>query len=275
MTSPARLARVFLDRRTPARTRLGLLTAGARRRLRPRPAYALRYGSGNVLLSHDDYAIDRKTLEFVVTDRSYATDYADAFVLDIGAHKGYFGAYALAHGARTVMSFEPETANIELLERSAASFRDEGADWQVRPTAVGAESGEAELHVMAGSWGHALHPPDTFAEYEVGVQRVPVAALSDILAESGTPAGERSPHLIVKLNIEGEECETVLGTPPAAWAGVSELLVETHPWATCDAEDLAAHLAPAGLTRAESAHPRVLRLHRAGPARSGPRIAPS
>lgn len=274
MTSPARIARVFLDRRTPGRTRLGLLAADALRRLRPRPVYAVRYGRASVLLSHDDYAIDRKTLEFVVTDRSYATDYADSVVLDIGGHKGYFGAYALAHGARTVVSFEPETANIELLERSAASFRAEGADWQVRPTAVGAESGEAELHVMAGSWGHALHPPESLAEYEVGLQRVPVAALAGILAEAGTPPGERS-RLIVKLNIEGEECETVLGTSPAAWEVVSELLVETHPWATCDAGDLAAHLAPAGLTRVESAHPRVLRLRRAGPARSGPRTAPS
>lgn len=266
MASAARLARVLLDRRTPVRTRLGLLTAGARHHLRPRPVYAVRYGRASVLLSHADYEIDRKTFKFVVTDDSYATDYTDAVVLDIGAHKGYFGAYALAHGARTVVSFEPETVNIQLLERSAASFRAVGADWQVRPTAVGVASGEAELHVMAGSWGHALHPPDSFAEYKVGVQRVPVEAMANVLAEASARAGN-SP-VVVKLNIEGEECETVLGTPADAWKRVSELLVETHPWATCDADRLAAHVAPAGLIRIASAHRLVLRLRRAGAARS-------
>ena len=50
------------------------------------------------------------------------TDYAGAVVLDLGAHKGYFGAYALARGARLVISFEPETANLELLERGAETL---------------------------------------------------------------------------------------------------------------------------------------------------------
>ena len=266
MASPSRLARVLLDRRTPVRTRLGLLTAGARRHLRPHPVYEVRYGRASVLLSHDDYVTDRKSLELVVSDNSYATDYSDAVVLDIGAHKGYFGAYALAHGARTVISFEPETANIDLLERSAALFRAVGADWQVRPTAVGAASGEAQLHVMAGSWGHAFHPPDSFAQYEVGIQRVSVEAMAKVLADASARAGN-SP-VIVKINIEGEECETVLGTPADAWECVSELLVETHPWATCDADRLAEHLVPSGLIRTPSAHRLVLRLRRAGAARS-------
>jgi FkbM family methyltransferase len=274
MASPARLARVLLDRRTPTRTRLGLLAAETRRHLRPKPAYAVRLGHADVLLSHDDYAIDRKTLEFIVTDRSYVAEWAVALVLDIGAHKGYFGAYALALGARAVISFEPETSNLEFLERTAASFRAHGADWRVERAAVGAERGEAELHVMQGSWGHSLHPPDSFAQYEVAVQRVRIEAMADVLGEATAVSGGRSP-LLVKVNIEGEECATVLGTPPAAWEGVSELLVETHPWGTCDATELAAHLAPAGLTRAESAHPRVLRLRQGGAPRSGPRTAPT
>ena len=59
----------------------------------------------------------------------------------------------------------------------------------MRAAAVAAERGEAELHVMSASWGHALHPPDAFAEYEVGTQRVPVAAVADVLAEASALAG--------------------------------------------------------------------------------------
>ena len=54
----------------------------------------------------------------------------------------------------------------------------------------------------------------------------------------------------------------VLGTATGAWERVSELFVEVHPWATCGAPDLVAHLERAGLTRLPSAKEPVLRLHR-------------
>lgn len=261
MPSPSRFVQVLRDRRVPVRTRLGLLAAAARRRLRPRSVYSLRYGRGKLLLSEDDYAIDWETLKSVLVDEPYPTDYDGAVVLDLGAHKGYYGAYAIERGARTVISFEPETANLELLERSAGSFRARGADWRVRRSAVGAVEGEAELHVMGSSWGHALHPPDSWSEFEVGMQRVPVAAVAVVLAEAAALADVTS-RLVVKVNVEGEECEMVLGTPSAAWLSVSELFVETHPWTSGGSDELAAHLAPAGLTRVESAHERMLQLRR-------------
>jgi FkbM family methyltransferase len=274
MPSPRRFARLLADRRVPIRTRLGLFSAEGHRRLRPRPAYRVPHGQGEVFLSHADFAIDWESLKFVVADHAYATDYRDAVVLDVGAHKGYFGAHALAHGARVVISFEPERANVELLERAASSFRARGKDWRVRPVAVGADEGEAELHVMSASWGHALHPPAAFAEHEVGTQRVPVVAAATILAEAHALAGPRG-RLVVKVNIEGEECATVLKTPTEAWRDVDELFVETHLWATCGAAELAEHLAPAGFTRAESQAEVVLRLRRATSPRSGRRTAPS
>jgi FkbM family methyltransferase len=267
MPSPRRLARQLANRRVPLRTRLGLVGVGARRRLRPANSYAVRYGPGVLHLSHDDLGVDRASLDFVLAEEAYATDYGGAVVLDIGAHKGYFGAYALVHGARTVVSFEPERANLVLLDRAAATFRAAGGDWDVRGVAVGPLAGEAELHVMRASWGHALHPPDSFAEHEVGMQRVPVRALVDVLADA-----ERLAHgarIVAKINIEGEECATVLGTPPEAWEDVSEVFVETHSWAPCGADELAAHLGRAELTRAASEHPAVLRLRRAGAPRPG------
>ena len=96
---PSRVARTLLDRRLPTRTRLDLLIAGARRRLAACELYSVRYGRGAVYLSHADYAIDLATFGFAVREESYATDYRGAVVLDIGAHKGYYAAYA-AHPRR-------------------------------------------------------------------------------------------------------------------------------------------------------------------------------
>lgn len=103
-----------------------------------------------------------------------------------------------------------------------------------------------------------MHPPHAWAEHEVGVERVRVDALSDVLSHAAEHA--RGARTIVKVNIEGEECPTILGTPQSAWADVDELYVETHPWADCGADELARHLEPAGFTPAASSHPSVLRL---------------
>jgi FkbM family methyltransferase len=275
MLSTRRLASVLLRRRVPLGTRLGLLQAEACRKVRPKPAYALRYGPGEIFLSHDDYTIDFESFKFVAAVDGYASDYTAAVVLDLGAHKGYYGAHALAHGARTVVSFEPENANLELLERSAATYRERGADWQVRHSAVGAERGEATLHVMNASWGHTLHPPGSWSDYEVGLQPVPVEAMADILAEAKSLAVGPT-RLVVKVNTEGAECEIVLGTPAEAWIGVSELFVEVHPWATCTAAELAEHLAPAGFRELSREMSPVLRLRaEAGPRSGFRRSAPT
>jgi len=117
-----------------------------------------------VFLSHSDYAIDWESFKWAVADDAYPTDYAGAVVLDLGAHKGYYSAHVVARGARVVVSFEPEAANLALLEQAAATYRKRGADWRIRPSAVGAERGEAMLRVMEGSWAHSLHPPDSWAQ---------------------------------------------------------------------------------------------------------------
>jgi FkbM family methyltransferase len=210
--------------------------------------YGVRYGRGKLPVTHDDYPVDWETLKAVVVDRIYASDYAGAVVVDIGSHKGYFGAYAIEGGARAVVSLEPEAANFDLLTACERSYRRPGVEWQLRQAAVAAEAGEADLHVMDASWGHALQPPREWEEFEVGTERVRLVAMADLLAEAAALAGPDA-ALLVKINAEGSECPMVLGTPPEAWRRVTQALVATHPWAACDADGLAAHLELAGLVR--------------------------
>jgi len=130
MPSPRRFAGVLACRRVPVRTRSGLLAAELRRRLRPSETYRISYGDGILYLSNSDYEIDWETLKNTLVDEPYAADYDDATLVDIGAHKGYFGAYAIAHGAQTVVSYEPASENADLLERSA-SLAVHGGRWTV------------------------------------------------------------------------------------------------------------------------------------------------
>ena len=127
---------------------------------------------------------------------------------------------------------------------------------------------------MEGSWAHSLHPPDTWAEYEVGTQEVHVEAMADILEEL-RPLGSQGSRVVVKVNTEGEECGIVLGTRPEAWSVVSELFVEMHEFAPCTAAGLAAHLELVGFREIPTEMAAVLRLRREEAPRSDRRSAPT
>jgi FkbM family methyltransferase len=224
------------------RTRVGLLSLALRRRFRHAPAYFLRVGRARVPVSHADYGVDWETMRTIIVDGAYKLDYRDAVVIDIGAHKGAFGAYALERGARTVISYEPEEMNYGYLEACAQAVP--GSAWRTQRAAVGATSGTAELHVMSASWGHAL-TPSADSDDEVGVQPVPVVPMADALAEASGLAG--TDRVVVKVNAEGAECDIVLGTPAASWKQADVVLMEVHSWAPCTAAQLVARLAESGL----------------------------
>jgi FkbM family methyltransferase len=63
-------------------------------------------------------------------------------VLAVGAHMGYFGAWALSQGAALVVSCEPERSNLGLLQRSwYANIRRDA--WRLENVALGARAGTA------------------------------------------------------------------------------------------------------------------------------------
>lgn len=250
MSSSRELPRVLVHRGIPVRTRWSLLVTAVRRRFRPASAYFVRLGDAHIPISHDDYGVDWETMRTIVVDRAYDLDYRGAVVVDVGAHKGCFGAYAFEHGARAVISYEPERTNFEFLQQCAAPYRAAGRLWDVHREAVGGTGGSADLHVMGSSWGHAITPSLDAHEDEVGVQRVSVAAIADVLSDASRIAG--TDPLVVKVNAEGAECEIILGSPVSGWGTVVELMVEIHSWAPCTAPELAAHLSGAGLLEAPS-----------------------
>ena len=243
MVRSRELPRALLRSGVPLGTRLGLLQLALRRRFRPAPVYFLRVGPARVPVSQADYGVDWETMRTIVIDAAYEADYRGAVVVDVGAHKGAFGAYALERGARAVISYEPEETNYGYLEACATAVS--GRLWRTHRAAVGSKTGTAELHVMSASWGHALTPSERSETDQVGVQRVPVLAMTDVLAEASGLSGRD--RLVVKVNAEGAECDIVLGTPAASWKQAHVVLMEVHSWASCTSVQLVSHLEGSGL----------------------------
>jgi FkbM family methyltransferase len=158
-------------------------------------------------------------------------------VLDIGGHKGYFGAYALAHGAASVLTFEPAERNYRVLERTAKPLR---ARWSVHKAALGSNTGTGVLLLDKTSWAHSL----VSVERPAGEQRVRIETLEHALSE----LSNRGARTIVKVDAEGSECEIL--ARPGTLENVDLVMVEWHPeTAPCTTDDLARVAASAGLVR--------------------------
>jgi FkbM family methyltransferase len=198
----------------------------------------MHLSDGDIWFAEEGINGDRGTFGEVFVAQCYRSNYRDATVVDIGGHKGYFGAYALLHGAKTILSYEPEEKNFAALERAAESFRAGGHEWRIARVAVGSFEREADLKVSRNSWSHSLFR--VLDREETGrVQKVRVISLSNTLDEAET-LDER---IIVKIDVEGSECEIVLGTPIGSWATVNELFVEIHAFAPCSTNEGAEHVA--------------------------------
>ena len=229
----------------PFLTKLQFIRHGLWRRSRTAGSYKLRFPQGEIALSYADDDTDRNVVWDVYMNRCYGNDFHASTVIDIGAHKGYFGAYALMHGAKRVISYEPELLNFDFLARTAQSFKAHGGEWETRRAAVTGHAGDVELHVDPSSWAHSIviaSPPRTSA---ANTQVVAGTAMIDVVASATESwAGDR---LVTKIDAEGAECEIVLETPLEVWQRVDEVFIEFHEFAACSQSELVDHLERAGL----------------------------
>lgn len=249
----ATVSRTLRRTQLPLRCRLDLLGLALLERTPFGEAFALHLPPGPVFLARATLGIDRRQFDYIFEGRHYEIDYKGAAVLDIGAHKGYFAAYALSRGAAAITSFEPESQNFRFLRESAARARRRGVRWEARKEAIGAAAGDTDLFVSVESWSHSVVVRPDPGPGEGRRERVQVVALEPLLT------AHTSGRLIVKLNVEGAECDIVLGTPATAWRHADVLIVEFHhPWAPCSAASIEAHLAAAGFLHERTlgeAHP--------------------
>lgn len=203
----------------------------------------LELGSGH------DFPVDWKAFVEIFGDAQYAAPYMGAHVLDVGAHKGYFGAYALCCGASVVLSFEPAAKNFEALEQAAGPL---GNRWLVKNAALGARAGTGTLLLDRTSWAHSLLQ----VESPAGEQPVAIVTLADALADL-PPGGSRT---IVKIDAEGSECDIL--SRPESLEQIDVLMVEWHSSASCTAEALARVIESAGLIAVGGASGGIMRFER-------------
>lgn len=86
-----------------------LLRVLSARRDKKKGLYPIRLPVGENFADGENAGVDFQVLAQVFLDEVYGElKFQDRIVIDVGAHKGYFAAYALMSGAKAVLSYEPE-----------------------------------------------------------------------------------------------------------------------------------------------------------------------
>jgi FkbM family methyltransferase len=213
-------------------------------------------GGGRLSLEpsyYPDFAIFRD----IYLRQVYRTDYRGAYVLDLGSHKGYFAVYALMHDAKMVECFEPSSRNFAALRQTVASTAEFQNRVRLHQAAVGARDGLAQLHVYERSWSHSLiERPDA---RQTCVEQVAIREFAGVL-EACPP--EDDARIIVKMDIEGAECDVLLNTALESLTRMDELFLETHTFGPCDRQCLINRMEQIGFTARRMQDPDVFHFQR-------------
>jgi len=195
----------------------------ARKRMSDR-MLQIQLPQGTVFINGLTAVIDLRTFAQVFLDEIYGgLSFRDRVVIDVGAHKGYFAAYALLKGAKATVCYEPEDSNFKALALFSQTIRSDGRVIEIHHEAIGSD-GEMDLYVSADSWAHTTVCRQDFIFSKV------VRVSSRSLATALSNARERfsEDDFILKIDAEGVESAALLRTPPELFSRVGEIIFEFH-----------------------------------------------
>jgi FkbM family methyltransferase len=212
-----------------------------RRKKLPR-AYTIRLSHGKVFIDGQNAIIDLRVFAQIFVDQVYSDLHlTDRIVIDIGAHKGYFAAYALLRGAKAVLCYEPERSNFMALTHFIRTLGKNERAVEIHHEAVG-EEGEVTLYLSEDSWAHTT----VFRGKLTHTSRINVPSRS--LATVLESAQRRFPgfDFLLKIDAEGAECPLLLQTPAALFSRVKEIVFEYHDFSSCSLDQILRRLRSMG-----------------------------
>ena len=189
---------------------------------------------GAVFVNGLTAVIDLRAFAQVFLDEVYrGLSFNDRVVIDVGAHKGYFSAYALLKGAKATICYEPEESNFKALSLFSQTIANDGRAIEIHQEAVGSD-GEMTLYISTDSWAHTTVPRQELICSKV--VKVPSRSLATVLLE----ARKRFPEddFILKIDAEGIESAALLGTPEGLFSCVGEIVFEFHSFSSCPLEGI-------------------------------------
>jgi FkbM family methyltransferase len=141
-------------------------------------------------------------------------------IVDIGAHRGGFVAYAARLTANKVLAFEPNADNYASLVSLVQTNNLRNVT--IHNVAVGSRTGMAVLNLSSSHSRHTLRTRETMrGESPTGFVQVKVKSLDECLADV------KVIHFL-KMDCEGAENEILLNASDTTLSKIRRLVAETH-----------------------------------------------
>jgi FkbM family methyltransferase len=244
-----RIWKILTSRSLTPKGKYDLFRILSRRQHKRSGLYPVCLPIGEAFVDGENARVDFQVLAQIFLDEVYANlEFGGSIVVDIGAHKGYFAAYALMSGAKAVLSYEPEAVNFSCLERFAESAKCHGLAIQVSQVAVSDTNGKITLYLSTESWRHSiLSGRDLSSKNSLQVRSY---TLANILRSAET---EFLGHeFILKIDAEGVEGLLLVNTPAEYFSAVKEIIFEYHTFSGCDLQVILDRLRSFGFEYTES-----------------------
>jgi FkbM family methyltransferase len=212
------------------------------RRTNEAGVHSIRLSHGRIFVDGESAIVDLHVFAQAFLDQIYdRLDLAGRVVIDIGAHKGYFAAYALLKGVKAVLCYEPEDSNYRALSLFSRSSTSPQQPVEVYHEAVGNDK-ETDLYVSVDSWSHTTVSRGDLAY----TKKIKIASRS--LASILAAVRERFPRdeFVLKIDAEGAECQLLLQTPREFFSSVREIIFEFHEFAGCPLKEIIDRLTSIG-----------------------------
>lgn len=142
-------------------------------------------------------------------------------VVDVGAHKGVFVAYAAQRTRKRIKAFEPDKNNFaylqSLIEKHAWDYVD-----LVNAALIGQPIDEVLLYTSESSSRHSIFGEDVVTGRKLtNSQRVPAMILEEALKDVT--------HIdLLKMDCEGAEFPILLSANPAVFSRIDKIVIEYH-----------------------------------------------
>jgi FkbM family methyltransferase len=204
--------------------------------------HSIRLSHARIFVDGQSAIVDLHVFAQAFLDQIYdSIDLTGRVVIDIGAHKGYFAAYALSKGVKAVLCYEPEESNFQALCLFSHSITSAQQPVEVHHEAVGNDN-EMDLYVSVDSWAHTTVSRGDHAY----TKKLKIASRS--LASILAAVKERFPRdeFVLKIDAEGAECQLLLQTPLELFSSVREIIFEFHEFAGCSIGEIIDRLVSIG-----------------------------
>jgi FkbM family methyltransferase len=145
---------------------------------------------------------------------------AEDLIFDCGGYAGIFTKWALNHGAKTVVVFEPDDRCLECIRRNLAK---EIMTQQVILKAAGCWSHCGHLEFSIAPSGNAGTFNSKLSKHAISTVSVPVVTLDSVAAELNVKRVD-----LIKMDIEGAEREALVGAQTILSRWHPELAICTY-----------------------------------------------